>query len=108
MSISRRESLTLVVLNGVELGRIQGAQFFDYFLRVFLGPVPLSSKLRESLLQAGNVNQNMIGRFEQAVPTEIRIEEVKSLVSSARAKKNAPIVQAPKLKQKELPKKVVK
>ena len=86
LSISRVGSSTFVVLNGIELGRLDGTRFFDYFLRVFIGPVPLSSGLRESLLQATDIDENLTDRFVQTRPNDLRIQEVKSKIESGSIK----------------------
>ena len=48
--------LTLMIVDGVEVAEFQTPDFFEFLLSAFIGPVPPSSELKSSLLQAGDVN----------------------------------------------------
>ncbi len=87
LSVSRFGGVTLVLLNGIKLGHIEGTVFFDYFLRIFISPVPLSSGVKDSLLQVDNLDKDLVARFEQISPSDQRVQEVKLLVNKINIQK---------------------
>lgn len=61
-----------VVLNDVQLGRIDDPGFIDLLLRSWVGPVPLSSDFKAFLLAAGTVDGDLRRRFTNITPSEER------------------------------------
>lgn len=74
--IQRTNEDVIVQINGAKLGTIDDPQFFDLLLRAWIGPVPLSSSFRTGLLLGGNIDQALMSRFNQTLPTDQRIREV--------------------------------
>lgn len=85
-TIDRSGNSVTISLNGTNLGQIPDASFFDLLLRTWIGPVPLSSDFKDSLLVAGDVTPSMLGKFETTRPTDERIAAVENAIK-ARAKK---------------------
>jgi len=75
-----QEKMTRVSLNGQVLGTIGNARFFDLLLRTWVGPVPLSSEFKDSLLVAGKVPSDLIARFNSITPSSARVAEVITLL----------------------------
>jgi len=112
-SIQRSEDAVTVIINGAELGTIDDPAFFDLLLRVWIGPVPLSSQFRKDLLVAGEFSNEMINEFNSIKPTDERIINVASAlkqanersarsgaspsVAIAKPKVQQPLVAAPKI-----------
>lgn len=71
-----------VIINGVQLGEISDAQFFDLLLRTWLGPVPLSSEFRNSLTKAGNIDPALRARYDATIPSDQRVAEIESAIKS--------------------------
>jgi periplasmic protein TonB len=76
------QKLTRVSLNGQVLGTIDDAHFFDLLLRTWIGPVPLSSEFKESLLAGGKVNPDLLARFNNTKPSSARTAELVALLRS--------------------------
>ena len=55
--------LTLMIVDGVEVAEFQTPDFFEFLLSAFIGPVPPSSELKSSLLQAGDINSDASALF---------------------------------------------
>lgn len=81
-SVDRSESGVTVAINGVALGEIEDPQFFDLLLRTWIGPVPLSSEFRDSLLTAGSIKPGPLTRFESTRPTDERIAAIEGAISA--------------------------
>jgi len=81
-TIERSSDSVNVVLNGISLGQINSPGFFDLLLRTWIGPVPLSSDFRDSLLSAGNLDPALLARFDATVPTDERIAAVERVIKS--------------------------
>jgi len=47
--------LTLMIVDGIEVAEFQTPGFFEFLLSAFIGPLPPSSELKSSLLQAGDI-----------------------------------------------------
>lgn len=93
-AIQRTNNSVKVLINGTELGIIDDVEFFDLLLRTWIGSVPLSSQFRDDLLVAGQVDEDLLARFNSIRPSEDRIIAVASaLKNAAENKKTAP--QAP-------------
>lgn len=78
-----------VKLNNISVGKIDDVQFFGILLRTWIGPVPLSSQFRQSLLVAGGVSSKDLILFEETQPTEERIAYLKVAQEERKAKKPA-------------------
>ncbi len=59
---------TQIKVNDVLLGQIASPSFFDTLLRTWIGNVPLSSELRDSLLKSGQIDSNLLARFNSLSP----------------------------------------
>ena len=91
LSIKGAGDITTVTLNNIELGSIQSEQFFDMIMRTWIGSVPLSSDFRDALLTNGNIDSEMLARYEGVEPTEARRQAIaKWLQPAAPAVKAAP------------------
>ena len=75
-TIDRQAKNTVVSLNGSELGVIEDNRFFDVLLRTWIGPVPLSSDFRASLLTKGKLDSTLEGRYKNTQPSEERVQLV--------------------------------
>jgi periplasmic protein TonB len=64
---------TKVRANDTELGTIESDAFFNLLLRTWIGSVPLSSDFRAALLTAGDVDGDLLARFEATQPSENRL-----------------------------------
>ncbi len=64
---------TKVRANNTELGTIESDAFFNLLLRTWIGNVPLSSDFRAALLTAGEVDGDLLARFEATQPNENRL-----------------------------------
>jgi TonB family protein len=76
ISIQRSTESVRILINGTELGQIDDPAFFDLLLRVWLGPVPLSSQFRKNLLAAGQFSPELENEFQAIKPSEERIISV--------------------------------
>jgi protein TonB len=72
LQIQASGNSTHVILNDIELGSIDSPDFFNMVLRTWIGPVPLSSDFRDSLLTAGEVDNQILGRYESLSPSDER------------------------------------
>jgi protein TonB len=70
-----------VIVNGATLGTIDDPGFFDLLLRSWIGPVPLSSRFRETLLVGGNIDENLRTQFNATRPSDDRISAVASAIA---------------------------
>ena len=64
---------TLILLNDLELGRIEDKHFFDLLLRTWVGPVPLSSEFKQELLANGHIAVRTLERFKSTTPNPRRM-----------------------------------
>ncbi len=67
---------TRVSVNGIELGTIAAPEFFGLLMRTWVGSVPVSSDFRSGILQAGDVDSNLLGRYEAVQPAAGRAEQI--------------------------------
>lgn len=81
---------TQVSLNGVELGQIFGDGFFELLLRTWIGSVPLSSDFRDMILIGGEVDADLIARFQSITPQEGRVATIESWIQKEEPKTVAP------------------
>lgn len=81
---SAAKNTTTVILNRQTLDTIADAHFFDLLLRTWLGPVPLSSEFKESLLGGGTVKPELAERFADISPTSARIAEIATLLKGTK------------------------
>lgn len=79
-----------VSMNGSSLGRLKDPTFFDFLLRSWVGPVPLSQTVRQSLLGETKADTQLVAVLNDA--------EKRSATSSAEPD---PAATAPQLAQKE-------
>lgn len=82
---SMTEGLT-VNLNGTLLGTVDDRHFFDLLLRTWIGSVPLSSNFREQLLNEGEIQSDLLARFEATRPSDERIAAVERAITAATQK----------------------
>lgn len=88
---------TVVKLNGTPLGKIEDGAFFDLLLRSWIGAVPLSAELKESLQAEGDTFQSLRGRFASITPSSERSDAV----ASAIAARDQTVAKAPSPTQKK-------
>jgi len=67
---------TTVHVNDVKLGTIESEQFFDMVMRTWIGSVPLSSDFRDDLLTNGNVDNELLARYESIQPSQARKQAI--------------------------------
>ncbi len=79
---------TKVRANDTELGTIESDAFFNLLLRTWIGSVPLSSDFRAAMLTAGDVDGDLLARFEAIQPSENRLNAFAEPV--AKPKKSVP------------------
>lgn len=72
---------TVVVLNDIELGTINSAEFFSLLLRTWIGKVPLSSHFRDEILANGDINNELQARFTALNPSEERQQQIASWIT---------------------------
>ncbi len=84
-----------VLLNGTRLGQINDASFFDLLLRSWIGSVPLSAELQESLRSKGDDLRALRDRFASIKPAAERVEAVAAAIAERdQVAKAAPAVKA--------------
>ena len=88
-TIDRTQSEVDIIINGTKLGTINNTSFFDLLLRTWIGPVPLSSNFRDSLLKAGDINGELLARFEATRPSDERIAAIEEVFQTNRNPDNA-------------------
>ena len=81
-TVDRTASEVSVIINGTTLGTINDPTFFDLLLRTWIGPVPLSSNFRDSLLKAGETDPDTLARFEATRPTDERIAAIENAIQN--------------------------
>lgn len=69
-------SKTTVTLNDIELGTINSPDFFNMVLRTWIGNVPLSSDFRDALLTNGNIDSELLAKFESISPSQGRRDAI--------------------------------
>lgn len=104
-TVDRSNDIVSVSVNGTSLGQIDDPAFFDLLLRTWIGPVPLSSEFRQALLTNGDVNPDVLARFEGTRPSDERIAVIEGAVNAKRSEQtdlgaasSAPKIAAPTLK----------
>ena len=91
-TVDRTASEVSVIINGTTLGTINDPTFFDLLLRTWIGPVPLSSNFRDSLLKAGETDPDTLARFEATRPTDERIAAIENAIQNRPAPATEPQV----------------
>lgn len=91
-TVDRTASEVSVIINGTTLGAINDPSFFDLLLRTWIGPVPLSSDFRDSLLKAGETDPGLLARFEATRPTDERIAAIENAIQNRPAASTEPEV----------------
>lgn len=81
-TVDRTASEVRIIINGTTLGTISDPTFFDLLLRTWIGPVPLSSDFRDSLLKAGKTDPRLLARFEATRPTDERIAAIEGAIQN--------------------------
>ncbi len=81
---------TRVSVNGIELGTIAAPEFFGLLMRTWVGSVPVSSDFRSGILQSGDVDNNLLSRYEAVQPAPGRAEQI----AAWKAPKPKPVVAA--------------
>lgn len=80
----------LVQLNDFTLGELDDPRFYGLLLRTWIGPVPLSSDFKASLLVAGGIGTAPFQRFLALKPTEERTSQVATALRERRAGLSGP------------------
>lgn len=88
-TVDRSNSIVSISVNGTLLGEIEDPSFFDLLLRTWIGPVPLSSDFRQSLLTNGDIDSDMLARFEDTRPSDERIALIGEAVRAKRSEQPA-------------------
>lgn len=91
-TVDRTASEVSVIINGTTLGTINDPTFFDLLLRTWIGPVPLSSNFRDSLLKAGETDPDTLARFDATRPTDERIAAIENAIQNRPAPATEPQV----------------
>ncbi|WP_299941240.1 TonB family protein [uncultured Microbulbifer sp.] len=68
--------ITRIALNGITLGEINDADFYNTLLLAWIGPVPPSTGFRDGLLSAGEVDSGLLTTYEALEPSSERIAEL--------------------------------
>lgn len=79
---------TLISINGLHLGSIKNTRFFDLLLRTWVGPVPLSSDFKQTLLANGHIPKRTLRRFKATNPSPNRLA---SLTRALKAENKEPL-----------------
>lgn len=85
---------TKIRANDTELGTIESDAFFNLLLRTWIGSVPLSSDFRAALLTAGDVDSDLLARFEATQPSENRLNAFAEPVSKPKKAVPAAVIAA--------------
>lgn len=67
-----------VILNTVELGRVDDDAFFGLLLRAWIGQVPSSARFRDGLLNVNDANAALVNRFNNMYPRNSRVDVANS------------------------------
>lgn len=65
-----------IEMNSITLGEIENDGFFSLLLRSWIGGVPLSSSFKEKILAAGDLDADLVARFEAIEPSRAQVERV--------------------------------
>lgn len=65
-----------IILNGSTVGKINDPSFFDILIRAWIGPVPLSTEFRQALLSGGEMEPDLVSRFQTTQPSASRIAAI--------------------------------
>lgn len=87
--INSAESGTVVVFNKIELGNINNPEFFSLLLRAWIGKVPLSSAFRDGILAKGNIDKDLLARYNTLSPSDQRQQEIASWIIPKEPDSNA-------------------
>lgn len=68
-----RSGVVSVSANGVALGTIDDANFYKLLIRIFVGTVPVSSTVKESLLAGGKVSNELLARYNEVTASPSRV-----------------------------------
>lgn len=79
---------TEMSINGFHLGSINNTRFFDLLLRTWVGPVPLSSDFKKTMLSRGEVSKRKLKRFQSTTPSPNRLASLSSALKAEEALKN--------------------
>ena len=88
-AVQRDTTSVKVIINGSTLGEIEDPNFFDLLLRTWIGPVPLSSTFRDGLLVGGEVDEELIQKFNGTVPSDDRIKAIASALAEQEEEEKA-------------------
>lgn len=80
-----------ISINDVVLGTIADDQFFPMLLRTWIGRVPLSSTFRDNLLKGGNVNSDLLTRYNSIQPSADRTADIESWADPSEAQQVAAV-----------------
>jgi len=65
-----------IEMNSVNLGEIESDGFFNLLLRSWVGGVPLSSSFKDKILAAGDLESDLVARFEAIEPSQAQVDRV--------------------------------
>ena len=83
-----------ILVDGHLLGVIPDPHFFDLLLRTWIGPVPLSTQLKNGLLANGNPDEDLRRLYNTTRPSPERILAISSALSD-KAKEDTAATNAP-------------
>jgi len=75
-TMQRSMNDVIIILNGSTVGRIDDPKFFDILIRAWIGTVPLSTEFRQALLSGGEMEPNLVSRFQTTQPSASRIAAI--------------------------------
>lgn len=71
-----------IILNGSTVGKINDPSFFDILIRAWIGSVPLSTEFRQALLSGGEMEPDLVSRFQTTQPSASRIAAISAGLGS--------------------------
>jgi TonB family protein len=80
----------VISLNGISLGTINNASFFNTLLSTWIGRVPVSSDFKEGVLDILKVPSALITRYESIKPSEERTASIKLWGTTTAASSSVP------------------
>lgn len=88
-AIHRTVDSVEVYLNGARIGMITNPKFFDLLLRTWIGPVPPSTRFKEGILSGGDIDAQLLSRFNATSPSSDRIAAIENAVAQLKANAEA-------------------
>jgi len=83
MRVERVNNKVTVKVDNQVVGSIADPAFFDMLLRAWVGPVPLATSFKQSLLAGGNVGSDTRAKFAAITPSTQRVKSIASALLAA-------------------------